>query len=52
MEDLVVIDWSKRISTHADVRLFLKKLTKLLWFRSPKNDRVIPGMITENCPPR
>lgn len=29
MEDLAVIDWSKRTSTHAEVRLFLKKLTKL-----------------------
>ncbi len=29
MEDLAVIDWSKRSSTHAEVRLFLKKLIKL-----------------------
>jgi len=29
MEDLAVIDWSKRTSTHAEVRLFLKKLVKL-----------------------
>jgi hypothetical protein len=29
MEDLAVIDWSKRTSTHAEVHLFLKKLTKL-----------------------
>jgi uncharacterized protein with von Willebrand factor type A (vWA) domain len=29
MEHLAVIDWSKRTSTHAKVRLFLKKLTKL-----------------------
>jgi hypothetical protein len=29
MEDLAVIDWSKRTSTHAEVRLFLKKLAKL-----------------------
>ena len=29
MEDLAVIDWSKRTSTRAEVRLFLKKLVKL-----------------------
>jgi len=29
MEDLAVIDWSNRTSTHAEVRLFLKKLVKL-----------------------
>lgn len=29
MEDLAVIDWNKRTSTHAEVRLFLKKLVKL-----------------------
>ncbi len=29
MEDLAVIDWSKRTSTSAEVRLFLKKLVKL-----------------------
>jgi hypothetical protein len=29
MEDLAVIDWNNRTSTHAEVRLFLKKLTKL-----------------------
>jgi hypothetical protein len=29
MEHLAVIDWSKRTSTHAKVRLFLKRLVKL-----------------------
>jgi len=29
MEDLAVVDWSKRTFTRAKVRLFLKKLTKL-----------------------
>lgn len=29
MEDLAVIDWNKRTSTHTEVRLFLKKLIKL-----------------------
>lgn len=29
MEDMAVVDWSRRPSTHAEVRLFLKKLVKL-----------------------
>lgn len=40
MEDLAVVDWSKRTSTHAEVRLFLKKLAKLFSIEGIGEDSV------------
>lgn len=52
MEDLAVIDWSKRTSTHAEVRLFLKKLTKLFSIEEVEEssiDRIV-GWLAKRIP--